>query len=91
MITLSCGATLLMDLRGIIGETDHLAFNPAGDLLATGGQDGIVRLWDISTGQSLAMLGGHLDAITNLTFSNDGSRLVILTSNWQAVLWGIPD
>jgi WD40 repeat protein len=46
-----------------------------GKRLVTGGGNGCVKFWDLTTGQELMLLRGHSDRITSLTFSADGTRL----------------
>lgn len=55
--------------------TNVLSFHPTQDLVATGGQDGAVKIWDVTAGQQTASanLGG--DWIDHLTWSPDGSKL----------------
>jgi WD40 repeat protein len=54
---------------------DVVAWAPDGKLIASGGQDRAVRLWDASTGALVRTLGGHARTITALSFSRDGKRL----------------
>ena len=50
-----------------------VAFHPGGDLLASRGWSGVLRLWDIRTGrQLLSMPSGWMP---ELRFARDGSRL----------------
>jgi RNA polymerase sigma factor (sigma-70 family) len=53
-----------------------LAADPSGKLLASGGTDGVVRLWDASSGRNLARLPGHEYAIM-AAFSPDGKWLAV--------------
>jgi WD40 repeat protein len=52
-----------------------LAFSPDGGSLATGSGNGVVRLWDVATGEELLKLKlGQVD-VRAVTFSPDGATL----------------
>lgn len=63
------------------------AFSPDGISLATGYSDGMIRLWEVASGQVLATLEGHMDRVDDVEFSPDGSRLVTASSDGPARLW----
>ena len=46
-----------------------------GGLIATGGNDTTVQVWDARTGKSLRGLKGHTRALEDVAFSSDGARL----------------
>jgi WD40 repeat protein len=51
-------------------------FSPDGRLLATGGEDLAVRLFDAATGRQVLVLRGHEKVVCSVEFSADGSMLV---------------
>ena len=65
--------------RGIINK---LAYSRDGRLLASAGQDGFVRIWDVTSGQPRAYLaqppGGD---IVGMSFSPSGDRLSAVTGS----------
>jgi WD40 repeat protein len=50
-------------------------FSPDGTLLATGGQDQTIRIWDVSTNRTILTLTGHSGTINSVAFSPDGTRV----------------
>src|SRR5262249_13208826 len=53
------------------GDMFGLVVSPDGDTLATGGQAGVVRLWDLATGLERRPAEGHVTAIAHLAFGPD--------------------
>lgn len=49
---------------------------PDGNRIISGGTDGTLRLWDIETGQNLAVVGGHLGHVLSLVALPDGRSVV---------------
>src|SRR5262249_55242656 len=57
-----------------------LAFSRDGKVLASGGLDQNIYLWDTATWQVRGPLQGHPGAVTDLAFSPDNSRLASVSS-----------
>jgi WD40 repeat protein len=53
-----------------------VAFHPHGKVLASGGNDGVIRFWDKATGQPGHVLRGHEYYVNDLAFLPDGSQLL---------------
>jgi len=67
---------------------ESAAFSPDSRLLATGGRDHSVRLWDVSSGQQVRALPGHMGWIASVAFSPDGRNLAV--GHWRSVsLWEV--
>jgi WD40 repeat protein len=58
-------------------EVNSVAFSPDGRTLASGCEDGLVRLFNPLTGRLQRVLTGFMDRITKVRFSADGSQLEI--------------
>ncbi len=88
LIGLSDG-TIRRVLSGHKAPVFSLAFTPDGRLLASGSNDGAIRLWDIETGWAAKELTGHRGRVTSLAFSPDGTHLASSSSDQSARLWSV--
>jgi tetratricopeptide (TPR) repeat protein len=52
-----------------------VAISPDGKVVASGGDDNTVRLWDAHTGQSRLTLPGHAGRVSSVAFSPDGKTI----------------
>lgn len=72
-------------------EISSLSFRSDGNILAAGGKDGRIDLWNV-TGQTLLhSLSGHSDAVRSLAFTKDGTRLFSGSSDKTLKLWHLSD
>ena len=55
----------LKDIRWAIGS---VAFSPDSETLASGSNDGTIRLWEVSTGKHLNTLTGHTGVVHSVAF-----------------------
>jgi WD40 repeat protein len=67
-----------------------LAFRPDGRILASGGDDRSIRLWDVATGKKTVPLMGHTDKVRAVAFSPDGQTLASGSSDGTIKLWQLP-
>ncbi|KJA24988.1 hypothetical protein HYPSUDRAFT_53484 [Hypholoma sublateritium FD-334 SS-4] len=82
---------LVKRLKGSKGPVNALAFNRDVTLLASGGDDEIVRIWEIATGnvcQQLLDLTGRWGQITCLAFVYHDSSTTALLSECQWIFFG---
>ena len=52
-----------------------MCFSPDGIILASAGDDQIIKLWNWKTGTEIKYLEGHTSLIKSICFFNDGKML----------------
>jgi WD40 repeat protein len=68
---------------------NSLAFSPRGAWLAAACWDHHVRVWDVRTGQEMAVLRGHTDRVQTLAWSPDGRTLATGGGDGWILLWDV--
>ncbi|KAH7193954.1 uncharacterized protein B0J16DRAFT_395986 [Fusarium flagelliforme] len=75
------------------GELDDIhvlsvCFSPDVPCLATGSQDGLIRIWDLRSGGEIKVLRGHKGEVAAVSFAPQGGILVSVGADDRAVvLW----
>lgn len=63
------------------------AYSPDGKLLASGGDDKTIRIWDTDSKKELKCLRQHKDWIYVICFSPDGRELVSSGRESKIIVW----
>ncbi len=63
-----------------------MTFSPDGKILASGGSDRVVRLWNLQTGQVTRAFAEHSGPVYALAFSPDGKELASAGQDTTVVL-----
>ena len=72
-----------------LGGVPAIAFSPNNQLLASGGRDKTIRLWDPNTGQHKATFIGHQDAVYSVAFSPNGKTLASCGEDETIRMWDV--
>jgi WD40 repeat protein len=71
------------------GSVLAVGYSPDGTLLASGGWDGTVRLWNPRTGVEVSVLTGHVGPVRSIAFAPDGTMLASAGRDRTIRLWDV--
>jgi RNA polymerase sigma factor (sigma-70 family) len=71
-------------------EARSIAFSPDGALLASAGDDGRVKLWDVASCRQVRECVGHVGWVHAVAFAPDGKRLASAGEDGRVNLWDVP-
>ena len=75
-------------LKGHAGTITSVAFSPSDKILASGGADQRVRLWDLTTGKHLHTFSNHTSKISAVAFTRD-DVLASGSSDGTVFIWNL--
>lgn len=80
----------VLPIRGHLGDVNAVAISHDGSMVATGGADRSVRLFDAKTGAPIAMVREHLDQVTCLAFTPDDMAIGSGSYDHTVRVWAAP-
>jgi WD40 repeat protein len=80
------GSGLVTRLEGHEQAVTVASFDPLGQRIVTGSEDGTARIWDL-TGAPLATLEGHKGQLLQIEFSTDGEIFFTRSTGGTLKLW----
>ncbi|CAI7600497.1 unnamed protein product [Penicillium discolor] len=78
---------MIQTLTGHSESVEIVAFSPDGKQIASGSDDGIIKLWDAITGGLQKTLSGHSEAITAISFLPDSKLIISGAHDGSLMLW----
>ena len=77
--------SFIATLEGHTEGVYSVAFSPDGTL-ASGSIDGTIKLWDVTTQQTIDTLEGHMETVSSVAFSPDGT---LASGDGTIKLWDV--
>ena len=62
-------------------------FSPDGLWIATACDNGIINIWNATSGRCVNRLIGHRDAVVDVQWSADGQKILTGSSDWKVRMW----
>jgi len=70
-------------------EFHGVAFSPGGELLASAGGDGNIKIWNSKTGDVLQTIAAHTEAVVSVKFHPDGRHLASRGADQAVKVWDL--
>ena len=81
--------TVDRDLKGHTSFINTQVIAPDGKTLISGSADNTIRIWDMTSGQTLRTLAGHTSFVNALTLTPDGKTLISGSADRTIKIWDL--
>jgi WD40 repeat protein len=78
-------------LKGHVGAVSSIAISADGKRIVSGGEDRIVRIWDIEKCAEIQTLVGHKSQVLSVAFSPNGKRVASGGKDKTIMVWDATD
>jgi WD40 repeat protein len=76
-------------IRELPGSTQSLAVSKDKRAIASGGSDGVVRVWNLPDGSLSSTFTRHDSAVTDLSFSPDNKTIASSSEDYTVKIWNL--
>ncbi|KAF9889276.1 hypothetical protein FE257_007589 [Aspergillus nanangensis] len=76
-------------LKGHLRGVSAVRFSPDASMIASGGADGAVKIWDTLSGKLIQTFEGHLAGISTISWSPDGATIASGSDDKTIRLWNV--
>jgi WD40 repeat protein len=87
LTALVASSNIIAPLRGHKKPVNSVAFSPDGKMLASGGYDDKIILWNTDTGEEAHPLRSHTESVRSVAFSPDGKMLASGGDDSRVIIW----
>ncbi len=97
LLVLSCTSLLLaaqdtlsrpsMTLKGHVEDIEVITYSPDGKLIASGGWDRTIRIWDAKTGAEVKNFRAHDASVSCLAYSRDSKYIISGSRDNSVKIW----
>eukprot|EP01038_Epipyxis_sp_PR26KG_P005419 gene5419-7508_t len=80
---------LVHTYRNHSDKVNCIQYDPTGTKIASGASDYLVKIWDISTGNVLFSLEGHLASVMSIGWNNYGKKVASASKDKLIKIWDV--